>query len=708
MSPSFSRRLSAGTSLASLTIALAASLTVPEANAQQAVPAQPGSSEIRLDPLLVEETIRSDYSATYFSGSELKDLGLMNVEQVLRLTPGVNVNSSGGTNLNTIYIRGVGAMYPMNLTESAVPLIIDGAPVNSRHMSLGTLDAQSMEILKGPQGTWFGPGALAGAVDIATGRPTRQLDGYARAEYGEQNQSLLEAAIGGPLTEALSGRLAVRYSASDHWVTNEQDGQPLAYPSDLAIRARLLWDMGSDTSALFTYEHEKVSEFPNLLVLRPYPASPSVSLPPGLYDDVGKTFDRLVVEINHDFEAARLTSITSYVNSSNTEIAAYDANIMFAQSGFAAAFWNQDEAQEKASTQDLRLSSRSDAPLSWVAGLFLQQSDGNYDTPSNTYGSTSPKFRDFRTDTYALYGEMTYPVLDRLKLTVGLRQNWANSSYNGEFWNMGTATSDARTFNESATTGRARLSYAVAPSIELYATYARGFAPGGFNIYATQPADGEPYKGATNDMIEVGFNAETADKRFALTAAAYSNWVSDNHLLSYNSVTYVVSSVNADTRSRGVEVQGRWRPVNGFELAVGVSYVDAEITSSVYGVGDGDILAGYKVPDVSPWSALVMASYNTALPSFLWLSDPRLKAVVSYNYVGGRPANPQNSLNLDAYQKLDVHLGILQGKTEAYVRADNLLDDMYDLYGYYVPTAGINYGGMARGRTFIAGISHRF
>ncbi|WAC26638.1 TonB-dependent receptor [Ancylobacter sp. SL191] len=720
MRPQPLHHLFASTSLR--TLALAAALTVghaPGLSAQQAgssdAAAEAGTTPatddaVQLSPIMVEGKGGADaYTATVFTGGEIEDLGLDTVEQVLRMTPGVNINSAGGTNLSTIYIRGVGSMYPMNLGDSAVPMIMDGAPAGPSYLSLGTLDVQSVEILKGPQGTTFGPSALAGAIDITTRLPTRTLEGYGRAEYGQQGQALLEAAVGGPLTDTLSGRLAVRYTQSDHWVENSADGgEPLSTPSDVAFRGQLLWDAGTGTSARLVVEHETVSALPTLFVLMPYQNPASVDLTPGLYDDDSKTFDRYVLQIDHDLDIGRISSISSYMNTSGSAILAYDGNITTAQYGAPSEYWVKDEMQQSVFTQEVKLSAPTDATLDWVTGAFFQHAVASYDSPLTIYGANSPTLRDYTTDTYALYGDVTYGLTDSLKLTLGLRQNWTVASYDGTFWNSGFALYDSRSMDETATTGRAVLTYAVARTTELHAKYARGYAPGGFNVYTAQVADGEPFAGAINDMIELGFSTATEDGRFALTGAAYVNWVSDNHLLSYDSMTYVASAVNVDTRSQGFELQGRWRPGHGFELAVGVSYVDATITGDVYGVADGDILSGNAVPDVSPWSALVMASYETPLPAFLGLTSPVLKSVVSYNYVGSRPANPQNNLYLDSYQKLDVHLGVAQGQTEVYVRADNLLNDTYDLYGYYVPSASIAYGGMARGRTFVAGITHRF
>ena len=136
------------------------------------------------------------YSVDVVDGITLEERRLLNVEQVLRATPGVNVNSSGGANVSTIYIRGVGALYPMSMDDSSVALNVDGSPLSTRQIAIGTLDTDQIEILKGPQGTLFGGMGEAGAINLTTRRPTREWEGYARAEVGQDRQFLTEAAVG--------------------------------------------------------------------------------------------------------------------------------------------------------------------------------------------------------------------------------------------------------------------------------------------------------------------------------------------------------------------------------------------------------------------------------------------------------------------------------------------------------------------------------
>ncbi len=661
-----------------------------------------------LDPITIEGLGEVSGSASILEQEDIEEGRLANFEDVLRSVPGIDINSSGGTNLSTIYIRGVGSLYPMSLDDSAATFTLDGSPLSARDISLGTLDVERIEVLKGPQGTKSSAAALAGTMNVITAKPTRHLEGYVRGEFGQEGQYLSEMAIGGPLTPSLSGRMAVRYSGSEHWVENLQTGDAVSAPKDLALRGSLLWEGENGTSALLTYEKQKVEALPNLLMLRPYTDPPVLDLTPGLYDQVEKNVDRGSLQITHDFGETRITSLTSYLSGDNTEVAAYDKILYEAMNGVPGEFWNIDQAREKVFNQDLRWSSNPGSSVDWVIGAAVEHFKGAYDTPRNTYGSSSASYRDFKSEHYAVYGDVGVPIGQSFVLTAGLRHTWTRQWYDGTYHGGGTSVSESRSRSEDFWTGQLGLSWHVTPSTTLHAKIARGHSPGGYNIYATQPADSEPYRGATNDMLEIGFDSSLAGGAFEVSGALFANRVKDNHLLSYDSSTYVVSALNADTRSWGAELQGTWHADNGLSLSAGLSYVDATIRSDVLGIGDGDVLAGNRVPDVARWSANLSASYSRNLPAFLGLTDPVLNTRLDYRFVGARPADPQNHFDLDPYHKVDLRVGLTQGRTELYLAAENLLDEQIELYGYHALASNVSYGGIARGRTFSLGLTHRF
>lgn len=624
------------------------------------------------------------FGLSVVSGEDLEARRFTNMEEALRSVPGVDINSWGGANDTNIRIRGVGSLYQVSADDGSVVVNVDGVSLSSRHASLGTLDIERVEVLKGPQGTLFGRNSEAGAINITTRRPTRNLEGYVRGEIGQQGQHLEEFAVGGPLSERFSGRLAVRNSGADNWVENSQDGNPISKLKDFAYRGSLLWDIQAGTSALLVSERQKIRGRIGLMVLRPYGDPPTNDVAPGGFDRNEKVLDRHSLEINHDLPGLRLTSVTAYTSADFRAYAGADRTVSRLWTGMSVPIMKTETSDERVLSQDLRLSSLPDAQVFWVAGLNYATSKRSFDMDMPLYMTVNQ--RDFKTDSHALYGEASYPLTDRLKLTGGLRHTWERKTFDAAYDQGGLASSDHRRLQDNYSTGRLALSYAIAPTTNLYGVVARGYKAGGFNDSASQVADGLPYKAAVATNLEFGFKSESTDRRLALNGAVFFNRVKDDHLLGYDPANNFASkAINADTRSKGLELEGQWRVGGGLTLAGGLTWLDGKIASDALGVDGGKVFSGNRLPDVPRLSYNLSSTYQHALGVALpGLPSPALNARVSWRHVGGRAADPQNHFNLDSYDKVDMRVGIVSGNTEIYLWGDNLLDERYDLYGYYM------------------------
>ncbi|MBT2297507.1 TonB-dependent receptor [Pseudomonas fluorescens] len=645
-------------------------------------------------------------SLSVISGEQLRRQRLDTLESALRNTSGVSVNSSGGPNDFNVMIRGVGSLYQMSMDDSSVAFNIDGVPVSSRSLGFETLDVDRIEVLKGPQGTLSGAIGQAGAVNITTRQPTRELEGYVRGEVGQQGQFLTEGAVGGPISESLSARLAVRRAGYDSWIDNEQTHRPITKPRNEAYRASVLWDLNDDTLVLFSAERQKTERATNTLVLRPYGSDPGLDLTPGLFDDNYKTTERYAIKVDHDFANSRLTSTTATSTADFEGLVAYDSKLMGALYGTPSEYWAVDQSFERSWSQDLHLSSLPDADVFWVAGLTASRNERSYDTPRDTYGTSSAKLRDFTTRTYAGYGEITFPLTERLKLTTGYRHSWDRKTYDGRYFTGPDALEDSRKLTDNYSTGRAALSYALTAQTNVYVQLARGYKSGGFNDYAAQVSDSEPYKAAVSKTAELGFKSETGDRRGSLNGALFYTRVHDDHLLGYNAATFATNAFNADTRTRGAELEGTWHFDERLTLSASVTYLDAKITSAVSGIQAGDIAAGNSTPDVPRWSGNFNATWKQPLGSMASLGETTLNTSVNYRLVGGRAADPQNHFNLDNYEKLDLRAGLESKFGEVYAFADNLLNQTYDTYGFY--SEPVAYGAPARRRTLGVGYTYQF
>lgn len=312
-----------------------------------------------------ERAVDVPFGLSVIGGEELEARHLQTAEEALKGTPGVTVNSYGGEpNSANILIRGNGSLNQVSMDDGSVVMIVDGVSMSMRNVSLGTLDVERVEVLKGPQGTLFGGNSQAGAINIVTRKPTRMFEGHVRGEYGQDRQHLEEAVVSGPLSERLSGRFAVRNSGFDHWIESALDGKPLAKPTDLAFRGGLLWDIASGTNMLFTAERHENKRSPRLTMLRPYDDPPSQDFTPGIFDDNRKVVGRYSVEINHDLRDSRVTSITAYTSTDYDSVGGYDRRNMQALYGFPVEYLRKDSSEQKVVSQDLRWTSRPGLPYS--------------------------------------------------------------------------------------------------------------------------------------------------------------------------------------------------------------------------------------------------------------------------------------------------------------------------------------------------------
>lgn len=682
----------------------AASTTIGEDSAAVALPA------VTVTARRGEEKAKDvPFGLAVIDGDSIETGRMQTVDEALRNVTGVSVNSSGGPNDYNVRIRGVGSLYQMNMDDNSVVLNVDGVSMSSRNLSLGTLDVDQVEVLKGPQGTLFGRSSEAGAINITTRKPGRAMEGYVRGEIGQQMQNLEEGAIGGPVSDTLAARIAVRRTGADYWVNNAEDGKPLTQMTNLAVRGSLLWDRGTGTDALLTAEGERGTGGVNNMMLRPYGDHPALNITPGTFDENRKSNSRTSLEVNHDLSASRLTSVTAATTTNFIGWKAYDRDLTKAMFGFPMEMLVRDSAFEQAYSQELRLTSLPGAKVFWVSGLNVSHSNRSFDSAYVSQGARHAK-RRFSSDSAGLFGEMTYPLTDALKITGGLRHSWDWKGFDADYVTAaGDHSTDQRRVYANYMTGRAGLSYAVTAATNLYGTVSRGYKSSGFNDYASQIADGAPYKAATVQSYEVGFKSEPARQPYTLNGALFLTRVKNDHMMSYNSTTFVTSVLNADTESKGAELEGTWRFDNGLALSGGVTYTLAQITSDASGVSGGDVAAGNRVPDVARWSGNLALSYIKDLPDFLGLPDPAINARISYRVSDSRPADVQNHFNLAPYGKLDLHLGLMVASAEIYAWADNLLNDRYDLYGYGDSSyPGVTYGNLARGRTLGLGTSYKF
>src|SRR5712675_924395 len=193
-----------------------------------------------LEEIVVTATRREErlqdvpVSVMAFSQEKLDAQGLKNIDDLSRLSPGLNFQRNGMSSAGNyndegsdINIRGVDS----TAGTSTTGIYIDDSPIQTRHIGFGSINAfpalfdlDRVEVLRGPQGTLFGAGAEGGVVRFITPEPSLTKDsGYARSEVASTEHGgasfELGAALGGPIIDNVLGfRISASFRRDGGWV----------------------------------------------------------------------------------------------------------------------------------------------------------------------------------------------------------------------------------------------------------------------------------------------------------------------------------------------------------------------------------------------------------------------------------------------------------------------------------------------------------
>ncbi|HVW70935.1 MAG TPA: TonB-dependent receptor, partial [Steroidobacteraceae bacterium] len=212
--------------------------------AEEAAAAQPGMlEEVVVSARKRKENLQdTPVSVSAFSGEALEARGITNIAEIGKLTPNMSfepaANISGSSAAVTVFIRGVGQT-DFNLTvDPGVGLYVDGVYVSrSIGALLDTVDLESVDVLRGPQGTLFGKNTIGGAVVLTTTPPSREFSAFADVTTGPDRRFDLRGGLNLPLTDTLRVRLSASSQSQEGYVQRLSDDGKMGNRHAQAARA---------------------------------------------------------------------------------------------------------------------------------------------------------------------------------------------------------------------------------------------------------------------------------------------------------------------------------------------------------------------------------------------------------------------------------------------------------------------------------------
>ncbi|MDZ4361875.1 TonB-dependent receptor [Brevundimonas sp.] len=632
-------------------VAVAALMAASTALAQTAVPSVTEPEASSVDDIIVTAQRRSQrlqdvpVTVTVFGAEELEQARIKDVDDVATRTPGLQFDAFPASQPR-IAIRGIGSTDRGAAGDPSSAVFLDEIYLGRPGMvAFDAFDIERIEVLKGPQGTLYGRNVVGGAINVVTQRPDLDAFGVS-TETTIGNYGRLEGAavLNAPFAE---GRAAVRASGSwrthDGYTENSFTGGEVDDQDTRSARIQIAAQPSDTVRLAFTIDGTRDRAAG--------PANRVLDLddsdPLSMFWTVNRDRDSFAgstdgfqnrdtwgvrAEAQFDLSFATLTYLGGYRNLDYST--AYDFDGGNPTTNFIQISGGNDE-QTDATSHELRLSSLPDSPVQWVAGIYNYDSDVHrLDTLILDLGGegTETYDQDAQLTSYAVFGDISVPVGDRLSLIGGLRytddqKDYRISNTSGDSIFRGEEAFDvSASASFDALTWRVGADYALADNHLLYVMVSRGFKSGGFqDIPATAEEAADPFDPEYATQFEIGQKSVFLDGRLVWNNTLYTIDYTDLQTRRTLPSGAVVTDNAGAATITGYETYLSWRPFGGARIVAGYGYTDA--TFDDYFVDDTTNYAGNRIAR-APEHKLVLS------PSYDWdlAGGATIRAAVDYRY----------------------------------------------------------------------------
>jgi iron complex outermembrane receptor protein len=541
-------------------------------------------------------------SISVMSGKKLNELQITDLRALQGYIPNLAILNSGVNPV--VYIRGFGSG-PNNVAfDQDVSVYWDGVyGGRGAQFTAQFFDLERMEVLRGPQGALFGKNTAAGAISIISARPTTIPTGAATVSYNfEQKGFEASGYVSGPITDTLSGRLAVRLVDRDGFLKNLARGEREPQIEQELVRASFLWRPSEDLDVHFKAEHARhylrggVTHSGSLTAPTSFTDVRYVSDPYGpspVPEESGITSDNISLTANYALGDHTLTSVSGYSAFKTKRLSAYDEfnpDRTIQPNGGNALYANGFPEDFEQFSEELRLASPTGQRLEYIVGLYYDYSD--YHLINNTYyrglgGGTITGYHrnDFYQKgwSYSVFGQGTFHVTDSLRAIGSLR--YSETLKKANFTSR--LVSGVRLNPEGAARGKLTedyvdpsftVQYDVTDAIMAYATAARGSKSGGFVSNTSSTTDASfQFRPERSTNYEVGLKSTFLEGRLVANVAAFHMEFKDLQQSTYDPDRRTFFTRNAArASSEGVEADVQWLPIDTLQLSLGVAYLDAK------------------------------------------------------------------------------------------------------------------------------------
>lgn len=691
--------------------ALAQSEAVPQAADDQGgeivVTAQRRAQSIQDVPIAI----------TAISGAALAKSNVRGIEDYFAMTPNVSFVTNGSRDRKDLSIRGISNQLDpyADVRPAAYAFYIDDFSVVAGTSNPDVVDLERIEVLRGPQGTYFGRNSVGGAINISTRKPTQEFEGEVRLGYSSFDTKRGSLVLNLPIAkDLLAVRVAGQIESSDGNIRNINaigGGNSTNYKTGRII-ARLTPASNFTNDLTFSYTQERngmragiptgylTATWRNVYYggraglanadgVGFYPANTD-KVNYNRPQNVGSKFWYVSDRFVWDMEGMSLTGVLGYLKAKTFNEGDVDG-------GSIDFFYENNYLSRDSLSGELRLQSDSDGPLEWSFGVNAGKDTGSTNQ-STRFGAAgllgrpngfeiSGILSDAKNSYQAAFAQATYHLSDNFDVTLGGRYSHETVSRIYLRRSNGNVTDNidrSRSFKDFSP--RLNLSWKPSRDLMVYATVSRGFKSGG--VQTSQLIQQQFYRPEKLWNYEAGTKFEALDGRLRVDMSAfYMDWkdVQQASRFIYLNSSNVLITVNgienaASARSYGLDASMDFKLVPELTLSLHGGYNNAKFKDYNSALVDGLQInaSGKPLINAPKWTAGGSLEYRAPFvgdfdgwirPEWAYRSSA-LSSILALRYYSYPFISP-------AYNTFNLRAGVDNGKVSLTVYAENIGNKFY-------------------------------
>lgn len=609
-------------------------------------------------------------SATVLQTNQIEKNDIRSLKEAASLIPNMVMPDYGSRLTSPIYIRGVGS----RINAPSVGLYVDNVPYFEKSaFDFDFIDIEKVEVLRGPQGTLYGRNSMGGVINVITRSPMQYQGTQLFCSAAGYGTIQVKAGHYAKPTESFAWSLSANYRHTDGFFENAFDGSRIDHSNSYGLNSRLIYAVSRQLSLEYSagLDISRQGGYPYALY------DPTLQKTASINYNQASSYDRTLFS-----NALKLIYEGENWELLNTVSGQYLDDVQRIDQDFtpdSLYFVNQMQLQHMLA-DECTVRSKGNRRLNWLAGTFVFTHRLGSDVDVDTYQSQFNYLKGYQQNIsgLAIFGQAIFNVTKQFAVTAGLRfdEESSNLHYSYEGTRKGKPLTAIDTvypgLREVNLLPKLALSYKLDKHL-LYASYATGYKPGGFNSTFEKPEQLQ-FRSETSHNFEAGakgnffrdrlfmdvslFYTQLLNQQIYRTAPSGKGSYLDNAGLSVN---------------KGFECSLSSQPWKGMEASVAYGFTDSRIMRYVK-----DTLTNYngKFTPYIPASTLsVQLNQTVPVKGLPYLDKIRLNLL--YQRTGQQYWDLVNAYREKAYGLVNAKLSFIRKNVKVEFWGKNLFNTSY-------------------------------